>query len=90
MFPQGSAELLCTCASAFTYVNVPSCSTIFLRHLRQCTRQGFALPCTLRSLFMHLRQCMRGASVDKPVQSVVFCCPHARGSLVFLVVPCYV
>ena len=28
----------------------------------------------LRCLFMHLRQCMRGASVGKPVQSAVFCC----------------
>ena len=32
----------------------------------------------LRCLFMHLRQCMRGASVGKPVQSAVFCCPHVR------------
>ena len=83
MFPQGSGELLCTCASAFTYVNVPSCPTIFSRHLRQCLRQGSALPCTLRCLFMHLRQCMRGASVGKPVPTVVFCCPHVHGSLVF-------
>ena len=37
--------------------------------------------------FVQLRLCMLGASVGKPVQSLVFCCPRARGSLVFFVAP---
>jgi len=28
-------------------------------------------------LFMHLYQCTHGDRVGKPMQSVVFCCPHA-------------
>ena len=32
VFPQGSAELLCTRASAFNYVNVP-CPTVFCEAL---------------------------------------------------------
>ena len=49
MFPQGSAELLCTRASAFTYVNVPSCTAVFSEELTPvhvagvCTPLHFAL-----------------------------------------------
>ena len=39
---------------------------------------------------MHTCQCMRGASIGKPVQSVVFYCPDARGSLGFVVAPFYI
>ena len=63
-----------------TFLHAQQC---FVRHLCQCMRQGSALPCILRCLFMHMRQCMRGASVGKPVQSAVFCFPHACGSLPF-------
>ena len=33
MFPQGSAELLCTHAIAFTCVNIPSCPAVFCEAL---------------------------------------------------------
>ena len=62
----------------------------FERLLHHCMLQGSAPPCILRCLFMHLRQCMRGASIGKPLQSAVICCAHARGSLMFVVVPLYV
>ena len=88
MFPQGSAELFCTCASAFAYVNIPSCPTVFCEALAPMHAAGVCAP-LLFGLFMHLRQCMRGASIGKPVQSAVLCCPHVRGSLVFVVAPFY-
>ena len=62
----------------------------FVRHLHHCMLKRSTPPCILRCLFMHLRQCMRGASIGKPVQSAVFCCANACGSLMFVVVPFYV
>ena len=65
-----------------TFCHAQQC---FERHLSRCIRQGSALPCISRCLFMHLHQCMPGASVGKPVQSAVLCCPHARVSFVFVI-----
>ena len=83
----------------YCYAHVPVCSPMskflhaqwcFVRHLCQCMLQGSAPPCILHCLFMHLHQCMHGASIGKPVQSAVFWCPRVRGSLVFFVVPFYI
>ena len=62
-------------------------SGVLMRHLRQCIHQRSAFPCLLLCSFVHLRQCMLWASIGKPVQSVVFYCPQAHGSLVFVTVP---
>ena len=72
----GSAKLLCA--------RTQQC---FVRHLGQCICQGSAFPCVLLCLFVHLHQCILWACIGKPVQSAVFCCPHERGSLCFMVVP---
>ena len=56
-------------------------------HKRQCICQGSGFPCILLCSFVQLRLCMLEASIGKPVQSAVFCCPRARGSLIFVVAP---
>ena len=63
-------QLLCTHASAFTFVNVPSCLAGFCEWIHQ----GFAFHCISLRLFVHLHQCMLWACIGKPVQSVVSCC----------------
>ena len=63
-------QLLCTHASAFTFVYVPSCLAGFC----ECIHQGFAFHCISLRSFLHLHQCMLWACFGKPVQSVVFCC----------------
>ena len=79
MFPQGSAELFCTHASAFAHVNVPSCPTVFCEALAPM-HAAWVCASLLFLLFVHapsrLCQCMRGASIGKPVQSAVLCCPR--------------
>ena len=62
----------------------------FERLLHHYMLQESAPPCILCCLFTHLHQCIRGASISKLVQSAVFCCAHACGSLMFVVVPFYV
>ena len=56
-------------------------------HKRQCICQGSGFTCILLCSFVQLRLCMLEASIGKPVQSAVFCCPRARGSLIFVVAP---
>ena len=56
-------------------------------HKRQCICQGSAFSCILLCSFVQLRLCVLGASVGMTVQSAVFRCPRARGSLVFVVAP---
>ena len=79
-------ELLCTLASAYAYINIPSCQWCFVKHLCQCICQGPEFPCILLCSFVHMCQCILLAHVGKLVQLAVFCCPHARGSLMFVVV----
>ena len=87
---------LCGRRSSVVHVCVdPSCllqrlCSLLNRHAQapgQCICQGSAFPCILLCSFVQLRLCMLGASVGKPVQSAVFCCPRARGFLVFVVAP---
>ena len=41
-------KFLCTVASAYAHVNIPSCQRCFFwKHLCQCIRQGSAFPCIL-------------------------------------------
>ena len=66
------------------------CQCCFVRYWCQCICQGSALPCILLCLFLHLCQGILWASVNKPVLSAVFCCPHVRGSLLFIVGQFYI
>ena len=52
MFPQGSADLLSTHASAFTYVNVPSSPTVFCAVLVPVHAAGVCAPLHF-PLFVH-------------------------------------
>ena len=52
MFPQGSTQLFCTCTDAFTYVNVPSCPTMFCEALAPMHAAGVCAP-RLFALFVH-------------------------------------
>ena len=69
-----------------TPIRVPSCQQCFTRHSCQCVGQGSAFPCISLCSFMQLRLCMPLASIGKPVNSAVCCCPHVRGSLGLVVV----
>ena len=60
-------------------------SGVFWKHLCQCIHQGSVFPCILLCSFLHVRQNMILACVGKVVQSTIFCCSRARGSLVFVV-----
>lgn len=62
----------------------------FMRHLCQCICQGSAFPCILLCSFLRLCQFMLWASINKPVLLAVFCCPHVRGSLLFIVGQFYI
>lgn len=75
----------CQCIRQSQHSFMPS--GVLMRHLRQCIHQRSAFPCLLQCSFVHLHQCMLWASIGKPVQSAVFCCPQAHGSLVFVAVP---
>ena len=44
MFSQGSAELFYTRASAFAYVNVPSCPAVFCEALALMQPSGVGVP----------------------------------------------
>lgn len=59
----------------------------FARPLSQCLSPGFWY--FLLCLFVHRCQCMLLAHFGRPVQSGVFCCPPACGSLVFVVHLCF-
>ena len=64
-------ELLCTRASAFAYVEVPSCPAVFCEALAPVHAAGVCPPMHFAVLFVHLRQCMCFSSVAEPLQSVV-------------------
>ena len=44
MFPQGSAEMLYRCTSAFTYVNFPSSTVVFFEALVPVHAAGVCAP----------------------------------------------
>ena len=71
MFSWRSVELLCTCASAFAYVEVPSCPAVFCEALAPVLPAGVCPPMHFTVLFVRLRQCMCFSSVAEPLQSVV-------------------
>lgn len=81
MFPWGSH------ASAFAYVNVPLSPLMFCETLVSVYPSEVCIPMYyfLLRFSVHLGQWMLWASVEKPVQSAVLCCAHARGSLMFAV-----
>ena len=87
VFPGGSVELSAHTPDHTFYVSFPSGQQGFARPLSQCLSPGFLY--FLLCLFVHQCQCMLIAHFGRPVQSGVFCCPPARGSLVFVVHLCF-